>query len=666
MRFRKSKVATVVLGGLLVTATAGIVFAQPRMADTTPKDIDRAQTGPERPWSVAGGDIGIRWNHDLAGDLGMRIAPGSVLGQRASDGSERFAVREGQQMRFIVDNGYARQMAGGALQARGGYVVQLKGGSIDLDDFRLVPRRMKPGTEPEFDLVGADGQAWFHVDHVMHQLLDDPPSFTIGSSDIRISEQLARRLGAPHAAGMAIAELQLDVPVQVRGSGDLRPTANHITWDGDPAPDGTTYQNDIFMLSTYAQYSRCQGCTGNEGSGTMVITPSATLKNNVNEGSINATVPGDPLGTSDAMWTATIPWHQKFSGNSAPYNNDQHPYLIWNMYRTNADGSFEQIGRSGVKHAYLTTNGNCLDSNDHHGHALGRGCTDTYSVGNNDYTQGMTSRDEILPATGMWGRCGSIFDTNCDGQQNSSPGDSYSYRMLVGESQVSATANPGADWMFESWYVARGDINIYNSMSTKVTAPSWMGSSWNIGTSSERLGSAIDRWYGEDIAPPPNPRNPHMNPVKDRKLITELKVGDAHAKLAVKAKRRIDGNWEYHYALMNFDFAFAQTQGTSPNLRILSTQGFDAFALATTSGDAIASTLVRDGDLDPANDWTFEAGADAIEWSAVPDGRTLGWGELYSFTVISSKRPVSGTATLRADGTDRGTEYEVATLVPGP
>src|SRR5690606_23396392 len=326
MRFRQSRLATVVLGGLVATAVPATVPAQSRTAAPRPAEAAGATVGSERPWAVAGGDIGIRWNHDLAADLGMRILPGSVLGQRASDGSERFSVSESAQMRFMVGNGYARQMADGALQARGGYVVQLRGGDIDLDNFRLVPRRGKPGAEPEYDLVGADGQAWFHVDHVMHELLDDPPSFTIGSSDIRISDQLARRLGAPWAAGLAIAELQLDAPVVLRGSGDLRPASNQITWDGDPAPDGGTYQNDIFMLSTYAQFSRCQGCTGNDGSGTMVITPSATLKNNVNEGSLNPTVAGDPLGTSSVRWTATIPWYQKFTAPSPPYYNDQHPY----------------------------------------------------------------------------------------------------------------------------------------------------------------------------------------------------------------------------------------------------------------------------------------------------------------------------------------------------
>ncbi|WP_132998926.1 hypothetical protein [Luteimonas arsenica] len=666
MRFRKSRLATVVVGGLLVSATAGIVFAQPRTAAPAPKGAATADAGVQRPWSAGGGDIGIRWNHDLAGDLGMRIVPGSIHGRRASDGSERFALQDGRQLQFMVGNGYAREMAGGGLQAKGGYVVQLKGGSIDLDGFRLVPRRMKPGAEPEFDLVDAQGTAWFHVDHVMHELLDDPPSFTVPSSDIRISERLAQRLGKPYAAGMAIAELQLDVPVQVRGSGDLQPQANQITWDGDPAPDGGTYQNDIFMLSTFAQQSRCQGCTGNSGSGNLVITPSATLKNNVNEGSFNATVPGDPLGTSAAKWTATIPWYQKFTAPSAPYNNDQHPYLIWNMYRTNPDGSLEQIGRSGVKHAYLTTNGSCLDSGDHHGHALGRGCTDTYSVGNNDYTQGMTSRDEILPASGLWGRCGSVFDPDCNGVQNTSPGNEYSYRMLVNETQLSPSANPGASWLFESWYVARGDINIYNSMSTRATTPAWSGSVWNINSTGERLGSAIDRWFGDAAAPPPNPRNPRMNPVKDRKHIAELVAGGARAKLAVKAARQPNGVWEYHYALMNFEFVFAQTEGSTPNLRIVSSTGFDGFSLGTASGSAIASTVFRDGDLDDGNDWGFEAGADRVGWYMGDSDRSLRWGELYSFTVYSTRAPVSGTATLHGDSANRGVTYEIETLVPGP
>jgi hypothetical protein len=87
-----------------------------------------------------------------------------------------------------------------------------------------------------------------------------------------------------------------------------------------------------------------------------------------------------------------------------PYGNDQHPYLIWNLYRTNSDGRLEQIGRSGVKHAWLTTNGSCLDSTaEHDSHILGRGCLDTYGTGNNDTSSDLGPRSEIVPATGIWG-----------------------------------------------------------------------------------------------------------------------------------------------------------------------------------------------------------------------------------------------------------------------
>jgi hypothetical protein len=54
-----------------------------------------------------------------------------------------------------------------------------------------------------------------------------------------------------------------------------------------------------------------------------------------------------------------VPWYSKFSGSFPPYNNDQHPFLVWNMYRV-ANGAIQQIGASGMKHAFLTINSNCL------------------------------------------------------------------------------------------------------------------------------------------------------------------------------------------------------------------------------------------------------------------------------------------------------------------
>lgn len=661
MRFRKKHaVVPVVLGGLIVAGMAGTALAQQPRATAAKPAAGSAATAV-RPWTTAGGDVGIRWNRDLARDLGIAIVPQSVRATRASDGSERFTLAPSG-LSFRVDNGYLREVTGGALQVRGGYQLQLDGGAIDLRGFRVVPRKVPAGTLPEFDIVDASGTAWFHVDHLMHELFADDGALTVSSADIRISDRLARRLGQPHAAGWALGELQFDVPVKIRGSGDAQPLSDQITWHGDPAPDGGIYENDLFMLSTSAQYSRCQGCTGNEGSGEVVFTPSSTLKNNVNEGSIAATVPGDPLGTSSVLWTASIPWYQKFTSPSPPYGNDQHPYLIWNMYRLNTDGSLEQIGRSGVKQAYLTTNGACLDSNDHHGHALGRGCTDTYSAGNNDYTQGLSPRTEILPATGQWGRCGSTFDPDCNGAMNTGPGDEYWQRLIVNESQISPTANPGADYLFESWYLAREDVNIYNSMSTLEVTPQRSGSTWSLNSTAERLGSAFDRWYA--IGARQGVRNPKLD--KLSRHMEEVVVDGARAKVAVKISRLPGGLWQYHYAVMNYEFAFAETSGQEPNLRIDSTQGFDGFSLSTGSGAAVSDTVFRDGDLDAGNDWAFTTSADAIRWDdASGNHHSLGWGELYSFTVLSTKAPARGTATLHADNAPTPTSYDVDMLVPG-
>lgn len=606
-----------------------------------------------RPWSASGGVVDLRWNHDLARDLGIGITPQGMPKQQR-DGADRFVLQQTGRLQFRVDGGYLRGFVGGALQVRGGYQLALPGGTISLQDFRLVPRTADR-TGPRLDLVGPDGTTWFHVDHVMHELVDQDSMLAIRSSDVRISAQLARRLGQPAVAGWAIAELQLGTPIKAKGSGAM-PLADQIVWHGDPAPDGTSiYQNDLFMQNISAQYSRCDGCSGEDGSGRVVVTPSSTLKNNINDGSIAATIPGDPLGSSDALWTAGIPWYSKFTGNFPPYGNDQHPYLIWNMYRVNADGSLEQIGRSGVKQAFLTTNGGCLDSNDHNSHVLGRGCTDTYSTGNNDSNSALSPRSEILPDTGQWGRCGSIFDTNCDGVSNPSPGpDNYFLRLIVGESQIAPSHNPGASWLFESWYLAREDVNIYNSMATLDVTPDWTGSVWDFDYSGYGLGTAIDRWVG---------------PPGSGKLISEIVVERGHAKVAVKVTDLGRNRWRYNYAVMNLDVVFAQTEGAEPNLRILSTQGFDGFGVAVnaTRFSGIRSQQFRDGDLDSGNDWAFTRRRQMARWNNGPSTDTsLGWGMLYSFSFVSSSPPVMGDATLFAETAPVPQSYVVQTLVPAP
>ena len=76
-----------------------------------------------------------------------------------------------------------------------------------------------------------------------------------------------------------------------------------------------------------------------------------------------------------------------------------------------------------------------------------------------------------MPATGIWGRCGSIWDSTCTGTQHSNGNNSWTQRLQVHESQIDPAVNAGATYMMESWYIARDDTNIYNSMATITGTP---------------------------------------------------------------------------------------------------------------------------------------------------------------------------------------------------
>jgi hypothetical protein len=335
----RNRVVLSVCGLLLI---GGAIAADKNTARTPATNAAASASQPVRLWSAAGGTVDVRWNRDLARDLGIRIAPAQHAADARNNTGDRFALKDAGTLQFRVSNGYFGGFGTGALQARGGYVLELADGSIALTDFRLVPRaasgKSRPSAVTRLDLVGADGQAWFYVDRLMHEMTEQDSVLAVRSSDVRISARLARRLGRPAVTGWTIAELQLSARVQRQGSGAMA-VGSGIHWHGDPVPGGGVYEADLFMQEITAQYVRCQGCTGEDGSGRLAVTPSSTLRNNVNAGTRSATIPGDPLGTSRALWTASIPWYSKFSGVFAPYNNDQHPYLIWNMYRINADGS---------------------------------------------------------------------------------------------------------------------------------------------------------------------------------------------------------------------------------------------------------------------------------------------------------------------------------------
>ncbi|MGH8171981.1 MAG: hypothetical protein ACREPX_02465, partial [Rhodanobacteraceae bacterium] len=501
----------------------------------------------------------------------------------------------------------------------------------------------------------------FYSDRVMFELADNNRVLAIRAADLRISPALAARVGHPEAAHWEVADLALNTQVNIQGENLMGEQCDPYPWPDIPVVDapGETYKADLFMQAINFDPVGCQGCDGPGGAndGTIGWAPSSTLINNRNNGTAVATIPNDPLGTSTSLYTGFIAWHTKFSGSppdyNPPYKNDQHPFLIWNLYRFNANGSIEQIGRSGVKHAFVSVNVGCDDSCDHlGGHALGRGCGDTYGTGNNDSPWDMGPRSEIVPATGVWGRCGSIWDPGCTGNDTGNDNDEWTQRLKTKESQVDATVNVGATYLMDSWYLARQDINIYNSMATVTGSPHFQGSQWSFsGQANYRLGAAIDRWV--------DPADPGENAMN-----TELDVQLGHAKVAVKVTDNGDGTWRYDYAVMNFDFARAVVQGSGgngPDPRVVSNKGFDS--LSIPAGGTIGATTFSNGTLDSSSMWAASTDGGNVTWTA-PEGGTLDWGTLYSYSITSSAPPVAGSVTLHIAQAGSPASYDVASLVP--
>jgi hypothetical protein len=364
----------------------------------------------------------------------------------------------------------------------------------------------------------------------------------------------------------------------------------------------------------------------------------------------------------------TVSWHRMFSGTFAPYGNDQHPYLVWNLYRIDADGALRQLAASGAKHAFNTINNVCNCSDHANSYPT---CEDSYSQYSNDIDavtvpNYLGPRDEIVPAKGVWGRCMSVFDKNCDGVQDADAGaqSPFQYRVVVRESDIAPDLQANAKFLFEYWYVVRDQSNIYDAMGYRPlafnkTAGSggaylWQANIQSLPDNTSFASGAVINYWVDPAAPAPGALN------------SELVTSDGRARVAVRSTA-LGGAWyRYDYAVMNFDFARAAidpAHATEPDLHVLSSDGFSAFTLPLSAGATVRDVVFSDADGDAGNDWIFSTDANGIRWQA-PTGHPLNWGTLYRFSFSADRAPRAATAQLDAATAGSPPSYGTATLAP--
>lgn len=506
---------------------------------------------------------------------------------------------------------------GGPLQLSGGF--RLRSDSYTLDLASLV---LRPGKETTtLELVDASGVALLTTADAQWEFDLRAGQLRYLNADLRILPALARRLGEDRYTGLNVGVLDLDATLQ---TGSLPPAPLPPVTATPPACGDWSGTVDVALtnMSSIGQ----GGVATVNGRSVVVVLPSADLKN---------------------VGTANVPWYSKFTNLGVPPWDDQHPFLVWQMVRSNA-GVLEPLGRSDLKHAFLTLNNGCSVGACTDSHILGIGCTDVYGTSTNNNTDSLAPRSEVTASTGIWNHCHGVpshFDTNGDCTQDffGAGEDAFTHGLKAAETDLQVA---GASYFVEAFYIIRNDVNIFNSMGYRRVAPAKPGSVWTFPTvGAYSQGPAINAWV--------NPVTPGAN-ADNRTLDT----GEGHVQLAVRVTDVAEspGRKRYAYALQNHDF----------DRRIKSFR----VPFNTTLG-TIDNIAYADGDGFAANDWTASVDADGITWTA-PDRTTppaeIDYATLVSFRFDSDQEPVTTRSVLGAFETGAAgapMTLQVRTLAPG-
>jgi hypothetical protein len=557
-----------------------------------------------KTWTAYGGQMDIQFNHDLLHDFNIRVNDMPPKGVNWQGIHRRFSISETGGLGLQVPYGIMESMRDGTLLVSGHLQLGTEKTTINLDHFRLqpAPRGEASGDFRALQMRDDQNHVLFTLNHIHLTVDSKNQTLVMKNMDMHISPWLAAQLGRPEISGWVVGQAHavtgLNIPV---GAKTELPAG--LSCAGRPLWEPNA-DVDVQLTSMNPQFLR------NLGNGTIVVAPSASLKN---------------VGSAD------VPWYQKFSGIFDPYNNDQHPYLVWNMYRV-IDNRLEQIGTSGIKHAFLTINSNCT-INCGNNHILWPGCEDVYGVGNNDSGGDIGPRQEVASLTGIWSSTCSFFDPGCTGGQTNSSNGTDENRLVVKESAISDNS---LTYYFSAWYPNRADVNIYNSMGWRQINPVPVsGSGWNIGTiGGFSNGPVIDTW----VAP---------GTLTTSAASARIEDSEGHATFAVKVIDLGGGLYRYHYAVDNYDVD-AQ---------------FDDFSLSLNDADSFSNFVFSDADNDDSNNWSASRSGGLL--TIQPNGRFQDWGELNSFSFTTSAAPMlAGFAVHLAEPTGNRHRLHAVLAVP--
>ena len=575
-----------------IASCVGFALAAPAAQASDPKSAPAA-VATDRAWTR------IDFDRELLASHGLEIAPDVA----------RLELEAAAPSSFVVDaagNDF-EGISSGRLRHLGGFVLRSRGAAVPMVGFEILP-----GADPlTLDVLDHRGRKLYRGDQ-MHFTYDGASGrLRLENVDFRLTGQLAAALGRPELAGLSIGRLTLEATTVA-----LRASSPEGMLDCSPPVWTGTIDVDLTSLSSVQQEARSDG--------KVAVSVSTGLHN---------------AGTAD------VPWRRKFKGSFDPYGNDQHPYLIWAIYRIAPVGesgttTIEALGQSALKHAFFSTNTGCHCSGGQilwAGTGIGGhddvGCADVYANNNNDDPNALGPRDELEAHSGIWENFGSFFDLSdgeadgvCDegGPQGDDCdditfADDFDRRLAVFESDFSTA---GATYYADSWYLIRDDVNVFNTMGWRRITPAFGGSSWTFGfQTSLALGSVLDAWVPR-TTPPAGASHERVD------------TGVGELSLAAKTTDLGGGQWHYEYALHNHDFD----------------RKVQSFRVPLPEGATASNAAFRGVATGTGADWTISIEADAVVFQAPADVavNALDWGTLFSFGFDADAAPAAGSVDLGA------------------
>jgi Dockerin type I domain len=371
---------------------------------------------------------------------------------------------------------------------------------------------------------------------------------------------------------------------------------------------------------------------------------------NVSGGPAAASIPGADVivGSLPAIqnWTtgADIDGIRAYSIGVTPCNvgtqpldwftspNRRHPVVAQNMFRL-ANGRFEQIGQSWVKHEFCaiqmnlcqtcTPVGNCCCSQ------LGAGCS----------SPGSASGFGIFSNMGPKSQINAHLGTNVSPFASPSGNTSLRGRLLVREDDLDRSLHPGAVFFAEAQPIAEDDAQLgdmsydNNNVSYRAMIVNQTNFFIGLGGGTVREEPAIAAWKAVDAEVDIQ----NIDIPDEGRLILGYRVTDLG-----------DGTWHYEYALHN----------------LTSDDSVGSFSVPVPLGVELTNVGFHDvdyhsGEIYSLEDWTPTESPGAITWATEsfaenPNANALRWGTLYNFRFDANTPPQEATLTLglfKSEGT---------------